>query len=141
MSPVNFTAAATAAVPAPVLRRLRLVCLDLPEASEQRAWAGIRWTVTRKNFAHVLMIESGRPAAYAQAAGTRGPACVLTFRAPHPAVDAPRLHQAPFFRPPWFDNIVGLRIDDRTDWDEVQDWLRESYRLLAPKRLSERLAR
>lgn len=128
-------------VPPAVLHQLRLICLDLPEAVEQQAWVGIRWVVARKNFAHVLMIEAGSPPAYAKAAGSDGPLCVLTFRGQHPAINAPRFRRAPFFRPPWFDNIVGLGIDASTDWEDVQDLLVQSYCLLAPKRLSGRIER
>lgn len=128
-------------VPAPVLHQLRLICSDLPEAAEQQAWVGIRWIVARKNFAHVLMIEAGHPPAYAKAASSDGPLCVLTFRAPRPAIDAPRFRRAPFFRPPWFNNIVGMSIDTSTCWEEVQDLLVQSYCLLAPRRLGERIDR
>ena len=129
-----------ATVPQPVMHQLRLICSDLPEAVEQRAWVGIRWVIAKKNFAHVLMIDAGYPPAYAKAASSDGPLCVLTFRGPRPAVDAPRFRRAPFFRPPWFDNIVGLSIDASTDWDEVPQLLIQSYRLLAPKRLSHRIS-
>ena len=129
------------AVPETVLHRLRLVCLDLPEAAEERAWIGTRWVVSKKNFAHVLMIDAGHPPAYAKAAGHDGPLCVLTFRGPRPAIDAPRFARAPFFRPPWFDNIVGMLIDATTDWDEVEDLVVQSYGLLAPKRLREKVVR
>ena len=64
-----------------VLVRIRLVCLDLPEVTEEIAWTGVRWCVGKKNFAHVLNIADGWPPAYAKAAGTAGPACVLTFPA------------------------------------------------------------
>jgi hypothetical protein len=95
--------------------------------------------VAKKNFAHVLMIDAGHPPAYAKAAGSEGPQCVLTFRGPRPGVDAPRFTRPPFFRPPWFGNIIGLAIDKTTDWDEVERLLVQSYCVLAPKRLRERL--
>jgi len=122
-----------------VLDRLRLTCLDLPEAYEERAWAGIRWMIAKKNFAHVVMIAEGWPPAYSHAAGTEGPACVLTFRSPQPPAQVRRFARAPFFRPPWFDNIVGLTLDGATDWDEVSELVTQSYRLLAPKRLARAL--
>lgn len=128
-----------AEVPQTVMRRLRLICLDLPEASEEPAWVGIRWVVAKKNFAHVLMIDGGNPPAYAKAAGSKGPLCVLTFRGPLPDIDAPRFRRPPFFRPPWFDNIVGMAIDQATDWDEVLQLLVQSYCVLAPKRLREQV--
>jgi hypothetical protein len=40
------------------------------------------------------------------------------------------------FRPVWFPNIAGVRIDARTDWDELEGLLKESYRVLAPARLA-----
>ena len=124
------------APPREILARLRLICLELPEASEESAWEGIRWCVRGRNFAHVLMIEDGRPEAYARAAGTAGPACVLTFRLGQQACAAARFRRAPFFRPVWFPNIAGLIVDGRTDWDEVETLLKDSYRVLAPKKLA-----
>ena len=126
-------------IPDGVLAKLRLYCLDLPEAYEEQAWTGIRWSVRKKNFAHVLAIEGGWPPAYAQAANTQGPACVLTFRLPPAKIASARFTRAPFFRPVWFPNIAGLFIDAGTDWDEVQALVTDSYRVLAPKKLAARV--
>jgi hypothetical protein len=123
-------------VPPETLAKLRLACLDLPEAREEKAWVGTRWMIGQKNFAHVLMINDGWPPAYAQASGSNGPACVLTFRAPIAKLAAPRFKRAPFFRPVWFPNIAGLFIDARTDWDDVTLLVIDSYRTLAPKKLA-----
>lgn len=122
-------------VPTAIVERLRLTCLDLPEVCEERAWVGVRWVVAKKNFAHVLRIEGGYPPAYARAAGTAGPACVLTFRSAGPTSAIPRYQREPFFAPPWFPNIVGLRLDEQTDWSEVAELVVASYRVLAPKKL------
>src|SRR5262245_49875572 len=127
--------AARLEVPPDILSKLRLACLDLPEASEEKAWVGTRWMIGKKNFAHVLMISDGWPPAYVQAAGTRGLACVLTFRAPAAKLEAPRFKRSPFFRPVWFPNIAGLFIDAKTDWDDVTSLVTESYCVLAPKKL------
>jgi hypothetical protein len=124
-------------VPGEIVAKLRLTCLDLPEAYEEAAWVGTRWSVGKKNFAHVLMIAGGYPPAYAKAAGSDGPLCVLTFRAARPALDAPRFQRSPFFRPVWFPNIVGMALDDRTDWYEVAALVTRSYCVLAPKKLAE----
>jgi hypothetical protein len=123
-------------VPLPVLARLRLVCLEMPEVVEETAWEGIRWCVRGRNFAHVLMIVGGRPEAYARAASTAGPACVLTFRLAQEACAAARYRRMPFFRPVWFANIAGLVVDATTDWDEVDVLVKASYRVLAPKKLA-----
>jgi hypothetical protein len=122
-----------------ILAKLRLTCLDLPEAQEETAWAGVRWTVSKKNFAHVVQIERGYPPAYAKAAGTSGPACMLTFRTVRPV--HVRFGRAPFFRPPWFENIVGLLLDAGTDWEEVASLLTRSYCVLAPKALRDQVDR
>jgi hypothetical protein len=125
-----------ATVPPDVLAKMRVVCSGLPETYEEAAWAGIRWCVNKKNFAHVVMIDDGWPPAYAQAAGTRGPACVLTFRLPVQKLRAPRFTRDPFFRPVWFHNIVGMVLDARVDWDDVESLVTESYCVLAPKKLA-----
>src|SRR5512145_2843560 len=79
-----MTASTGGDVGADVLGRLRSVCLDLPRTYEERAWAGTRWRVRGKTFAHVLRIEDGWPPAYAKAARVRGPVTVLTFRSSKP---------------------------------------------------------
>lgn len=128
-------------VAAVIVARLSAICLGLPEAWQESAWTGTRWMVGKKNFAHVVAIADGWPPAYAQAAGHPGPLTVLTFRLPQARADAPRFRRAPFFRPVWFANIVGLALDDGTDWDEVADLLAESYCVLAPKKLAARVER
>lgn len=123
-------------VPREIRAKLRLICLDLPEAYEEGAWSGTRWTVAKKNFAHVLMIDEGWPPAYARAAGSVGPLCVLTFRKSAAATGALHFERLPFFRPVWWPNIVGLVLDANTDWDEVAALLTKSCCVLAPKKLA-----
>ena len=123
-------------VPAPVLQRLRRVCLSLPEAYEEPAWVGVRWRVRTRTFAHVLTIVDGTPQAHARAAGTNGPATVLTFRAPDDDVRALREMGHPFFFGGWGRDVVGLRLDDVTDWAEVAELVTESYCLMAPRKLA-----
>jgi hypothetical protein len=122
-------------VPAEILARLRSLCLELPESHEEAAWTGTRWMIGKKNFAHVVQIDAGWPPAYAKAASSDGPLTVLTFRVPIASADAARFQRAPFFRPPWFANIVGLAIDHASDWDAIADFVNASWRQLAPKRL------
>lgn len=80
-----------------------------------------------------------RPGPGPRAPGAQGPACVMTFRSPLPQLDAFAFTWAPFFRPAWFPDIVGMTLDPRTDWDEVAGLVRESYRVMAPKRLAGQL--
>ena len=127
--------------PPDIIAKTRLVALDLPEAYEEPAWTGVRWCVGKKNFAQLVMIDGGWPPAFAKAAGTDGPACVLTFRVAAAEIAAPRLSRAPYFRPVWFKDIAGLVLDEGTDWDEVEARIVGSYRVLAPKRLAALLDR
>jgi hypothetical protein len=124
-------------VPADIVERLRAVCLRLPEVVEEEAWVGLRWRVRTKTFAHVVAVHDGRPAAYATAAGTDGPATVLTFRSWGEELAALTAVGPPFFKPVWFRDIVGVVLGDDVDWAEIDELLTESYCLLAPARLGD----
>jgi hypothetical protein len=126
-----------AEVPLEVVAKLRSVCLGLPEAYEEPAWVGTRWGIRKQTFAHVLMVESGWPPAYARAAGSDGPITVMTFRSSGPELDALSRAGHPFFKPVWFPDIVGMVLDGGVDWNEVTELLTESYCAVAPKKLVE----
>ena len=81
------------------------------------------------------------PPAYVKAAGTEGPACVLTFRFQDPGVDLDRFTQRPYFKPVWWPNIVGLFLDGKIDWASVEDHVVGSYRLLAPQKLVDEIGK
>lgn len=121
-------------VAAATLRRLRSIVRDLPEAYEEQAWVGTRWMIRKHNFAHVLNIADGWPPAYAKAAGTDGPATVLTFRSSGAELNALANAGHPFFRPVWFNDIIGVAINTDTDWTEIRELVTESYCALAPKK-------
>jgi hypothetical protein len=116
----------------------RQVCLALPDAYEEEAWAGTRWMVRRRTFAHLVEIVDGYPAAFSAAAGTRGPATLVTLR-PDPAELAAVLAGPASFGPLWNRGDVGIRLDLHPDWDEVAELLLDSYRQRAPKALLHRL--
>ena len=120
-------------VPVEYVDRLRSMCLALPEAYEEAAWVGTRWRVRQRTFAHVVHIESGWPPAYARAAGVDA-ASVLTFRSAGDELEVLSAVGRPFFRPPWAPGVVGMLLDDATEWDEVSELVTESYRVLAPRR-------
>lgn len=126
---------AYAEVPPAIVAELRSVCLGLPEAYEEEAWVGTRWRVRKKTFAHVVRIESGQPPAYARAAASDGPLTVVTFRSSGPELDALLHAGRPFFKPVWWTDIVGMALDDGSDWAEVTELVTESYCALAPQKL------
>jgi hypothetical protein len=122
-------------VPPEIVAELRAVCLGLPEAYEEQAWVGTRWRIRGRTFAHVLVVDSGWPPAYARAARANGPGTVLTFRSSGPELDVLRGAGHPFFAPAWRADEVGLVLEADVDWDEVAELVTESYCVLAPKAL------
>ncbi len=131
-------------VPPRIVTKLRSICLRLPEAYEEAAWVGTRWMIRKRNFAHVLQIDDGWPPAYARAAGTDGPAIVLTFRTSDLLQETLSTSGPPFFHAEWGTRwgtkVVGMVLGKRIDWEEVAVLVTESYRLLAPKKLAAELA-
>ena len=126
-------------VPPEVLDQLRPVCLGLPETYEEPAWVGVRWRIRKRTFAHVLTVDPDHQMAYARAAETDEPVCVLTFRSPGDEIEALIASGHPFFKAGWGTDVVGMVLDGDVDWDEVGEVLTESYRVLAPKRLAARV--
>ena len=111
--------------PPDVLASLRSICLDLPEAYEEQAWAGTRWRIRRHTFAHVRTADTDG-----------GPVTWLKFRSRGPELDALLALGHPFGPGGFGPDVVAMIIDGGTDWTEVAELLTESYRLFAPKRLA-----
>lgn len=114
------------------LTRLRRHCLEFPEAHEVEAWGAPTFRVRNKLFAMYAAPDNhhgaGRPAVWCKAGpGNQS----LMVRA------APKR----FFVPPYVgpSGWVGIWLDEAVDWAEVADLLRDSYLLVAPKKLAARL--
>jgi hypothetical protein len=123
--------------PPPLIEdRLRAVCLALPDAYQEPAWTGIRWRVRGRTFAHTCTVEADHPTSHARVFATDGPVCVLTFRAPADEVAGLIGSGMPFYWPGWGHNVVGMILDEHTDWVEVAELLIDSYRVQAPKKLA-----
>ncbi len=112
-------------VPSEVIAELRKVCGALPESIEEQPWAGTRWRIRKRTFAHVITADS-----------PNGPVTVVTFHSDPPELDVLRRSGHPFFRPGWGANVIGMVLDDKVDWEEVGELLTESYCILAPKKLA-----
>jgi YjbR len=113
--------------PPAVLASLRSICLKLPEAYEEPAWAGTRWRIRQRTFAHVRTADTDR-----------GPVTWLKFRSRGPELDALLAQGHPFAPGGFGADVVAMIIGEGTDWTEVAELLTESYRLLAPRRLAAR---
>lgn len=111
------------------LTRLRKQCLALPEAHEVEAWGAPTFRVRNKLFAMYSSVDSqhsgGRPAVWCKA----GPGNQQLMIAAAPTR---------FFVPPYVgpSGWVGVYLDGAVDWGEVDELLRDAYRLVAPKRLA-----
>ncbi|MFH5209927.1 MmcQ/YjbR family DNA-binding protein [Antrihabitans spumae] len=127
--------------PHEIVAKIRAACTALPDVIEERAWVGTRWKVRSHTFAHVLAVDGGWPQAYAKAAGNDGPINLVTFRSQGIELDVLGRAGHPFFRPVWFPNIVGMILDENSDWGEVAELLTESYCVLAPRKLVDLLDR
>ena len=124
-----------------VVARIGSSALALPDAYEEDAWTGIRWRVRAKTFAHVLVAQEGYTSAYRDVTGVTEPTTVLTFRSSGDELSALVNAGPPFYRPPWSPTVVGMVLDDGTDWDEVAELVTESYRFCAPDTLRRLLDR
>jgi hypothetical protein len=112
-------------VPDEVERRVRALCLGLPDAHEERAWVGTRWKVRTRTFAQVLgVVRDGQD-----------PLVVLSFRSSGEELEVLRHAGHPFFVLGWGRDAMGMVIDDATDWDEVGELVTESFCAMAPKKL------
>ncbi len=114
------------------LDRVRTICLALPEAHEVEAWGEATFRVRNKLFAMYASAAShhggGRPAIWVKAAP--GNQSLMLQFAPHR-----------FFSPPYVGpgGWVGVWLDSVVQWAELEELLRDAYRLTAPKRVAAQL--
>ena len=120
---------------AELVARLGRIALALPEAYEEDAWTGTRWRIRAKTFAHVMVGQAGFESSFRAITGVAAPTSLLTFRATGDELLALVNTGLPFYKPPWSSTIVGMVVDDDTDWAEVAELLTESYRFCAPQKL------
>jgi len=113
-------------VPEEMLDRLNTIAEALPECRQEPAWVGVRWRVGQATIAHVFGGEDGR--------------FRITLRGDPEDVRAFE-HLGPcYFRAEWGRNVIGMILDDATDWAEVAELLTVSYVIQAPARLASRIA-
>ncbi len=121
-----------------ILGRLRAICLGLPETYEEPAWIGVRWRIRKRTFAHVVTIADDSPAAFRRAFEVSGAATVVTFRAAYDEREALVSQGKPFYYAGWGRDVMGMLLDETTDWGEVAELLTDSYCILAPRKLAAR---
>ena len=121
-------------MPRDPLPRCRKLALSLPEAHEVQAWGEPTFRVKNKIFAMYAHANthhgSGRNAVWFKAA---------------PVNQRLMVDAAPerFFVPPYVgpSGWIGVWLDGDIDWAELQDLLRDAWRMTAPKKLVAALKR
>lgn len=114
-------------VPERIVEQIGQAMSALPRAEVESAWVGVRWRVGQATIAHVF--------------GGEDQLFRITFRAEPEEVMAFGHLGAPYFRAGWGGNVVGMLLDDDTDWVEVGELLTDSYCLQAPQHLVDRVDR
>jgi predicted DNA-binding protein (MmcQ/YjbR family) len=120
-------------IPGDIFERISTLCLALPEATvrvdasltETRS-AAHSFEIRRRSFC-LLVARSGP---------TGQPVALLVVRADPDERDALLLSGHPFFAPRAGRNRIGVLLTEDTDWEEIREIVTESYRLLAPKKLT-----
>ena len=111
----------------PALRRLRDICLALPETFEKEAWGECTFRVTGGSM--FAMTDNDHHGSKHVAVWIKAPLDVQEMLV---SADAKR-----FFVPPYVGSKgwIGVRLDYKVDWDELGDILKDAHAMSAPKRL------
>ncbi len=110
------------------LTRVTKICLALPEAARTLMGDHASFSVRDKKFAYYLDNHHGDGIVALCFRTELGQNAVLL------AADTERFYSPAYIGPRGW---VGLRLDvGEIDWDEVADFVTDSYRLAAPKRLA-----
>jgi predicted DNA-binding protein (MmcQ/YjbR family) len=116
-----------------VFEQVSALCLALPEVTVRVDQSRVEWRSTAHSFdirrrSFCLLIAT------ADASGTAAPRIVLRV---HPDDrDALVSIGHPYFPSRGGRDRVGVLLTDDTDWREIRELVTESYRLIAPKKLS-----
>jgi predicted DNA-binding protein (MmcQ/YjbR family) len=114
-----------------VLQSLVKICLALPEAVHEAMGDHSSFSVRKKKFAYYLNSHHGDGIVSVCFRTERGENEVLL------ASDQTRFYSPAYIGPKGW---VALRLDTgKIDWQEVADFVTESYRLAAPKSLASKI--
>ncbi len=118
--------------PRPLEARVRAICLALPEVTEKLSHGAPAFFV-KKQF--LMLWADGHH----------------DHRFPHlwcaapPGAQESLVDAAPerIFRPPYVGprGWIGIRLDGDVDWGDIEAFVEDAYRTVAPKRLIERIDR
>lgn len=114
-------------VPEEWVRRIGAVLEVLPECRRVDAWVGVQWKVGSTSVAHVF--------------GGEDQLFRIVFHADPDEVMAFQHLGPPYFRAGYGRDVVGLLLDDGTDWEELAELLTDGYCRRAPEHLADLVPR
>jgi YjbR len=120
-------------VPEDIFERVRTLCLALPEVTVRVDYSRVRTRSTAHSFdirrrSFCLLV------AWEDPAGKLVP--LLVLRVGREEREALLSVGHPFFASRAGRDRIGVLLTDDTDWEEIRELVTESYRILAPKKLS-----
>jgi len=120
-------------VPDDIVERVRTLCLALPEVTVRIDYSLVRTRSTAQSFdirrrSFCLLVAREGPAGQ--------PVPLLVLRAGPEERKALLSLGYPFFAPRAGRDRIGVLLTDDTDWEEIRELVIESYRVLAPKKLT-----
>ena len=120
-------------VPGDILERVRALCLALPEVTVRVDYSLTRTRSTAQSFdirrrSFCLLVAREDP--------TGKPVPLLVLRADPGEREALLSIGRPFFASRAGPDRIGVLLTDETDWEEIRELVIESYRVLAPKKLT-----
>lgn len=120
---------APAEVPSEIVERVRGICHALPEVTVRADDWAHSFDIRRRSFC--LLVAPEDPS------GT--PVPLLVLRADPDEREVLLAIGHPFFAPRSGSDRIGVLVTDETDWQEIRELVTESYRRLAPKKLTAQL--
>jgi len=117
-----------AAIATDRLSRLRAICLSFPEGTERPSHSAPTFFVRdKKSF--VMLWADGHHQNQFPHLWCAAPAGVQE--------ELVETEPARFFRPPYVSHRgwLGVRLDGKVDWTEIDEICRDAYRVIAPKTL------
>jgi hypothetical protein len=120
-------------IPEDIVERIRTLCLALPEVTVR-----VDGSLTRtRSTAHSFDIRRRSFCLLVAAEGPAGqPVTQLVLRADPDERDALLSIGHPFFASRAGRDRIRVLLTDDPDWEEIRELVTESYRILAPKKLT-----
>jgi hypothetical protein len=120
-------------VPEDIVEHIRLPCLALPEVTVRIDYSQSRarstaWSYDIRRRSFCLLV--------AREVSTGQPAPLLVLRASPEERDALLSIGYPFFASRAGHDRIVVMLTDNTDWAEIRELVTDSYRILAPKKLT-----